>query len=119
MVFSLFRRPRMAVLPGGIELSPPSVRAGDDIVVKYHGTLAHDANGGNGQVLMRAGYGADGTWHDVQDIAMSKAADGSWTAEIAVDSGVDQLNFCFTDDTGNWDNNSGANWALPVQPPLL
>lgn len=116
MVFSLFRRPRQAVLPGGIELSPPSVRAGDPIMVRYRGPLAEQASN---QVIMHAGFGADGTWQDVQDIVMTKAADGSWTAELAVDPGVDQLNFCFADDAGNWDNNDGANWALPVQPPLL
>lgn len=116
MVFSLFRRPRQAVLPGGIEFSPASVRGGDEIVVKYRGPLAEQAKG---QLMMHAGFGADGSWRDVQDIAMTRAADGSWTTEVAVEPGVDQLNFCFADDMGNWDNNGGTNWALSVQPPLL
>lgn len=90
-----------------IEVTPVPITAGETVTVKYRGDLAHKGS----QVIMHLGYGR-GDWHNVQNIPMDRRSDGSWAAEVTVDTDS-SLNFCFTNGQ-EWDNNRGANWVYEV-----
>ncbi len=44
---------------------------------------------------------------------MTSFLDG-FTANVPVE-GMEEINFCFVDSAGNWDNNSGWNWKAVVE----
>jgi hypothetical protein len=74
--------------------------------IGYHGLLA---NCGADRVYLH--YGFDG-WQNTRTVPMSPFLDG-FVANIPVD-GQMELNFCFHDSAGNWDNNSGWNWKTEI-----
>ena len=53
-------------------------------------------------------YGTE-NWSDVSEIKMRKLK-SCYKTEITVPSGVD-INFCFRDTQGNWDNNWGRDYC--------
>ena len=63
------------------------------------------------------GYGPGQKWQHVCDVPMVWTGD-SWEAIVRRMSGS-QLNFCFRDNVGNWDNNAGNNWSFAVEEPHL
>lgn len=93
----------------GIFLEPVPITLGDDIKIKYKGSLALD---GAQKVFLHMGFGY-GEWEHVQTIPMRKTRDGGWSATLKAEDGS-CLNFCFKDDADHWDNNAGRNWTYEI-----
>ncbi|MBE3574193.1 MAG: carbohydrate-binding protein [Firmicutes bacterium] len=98
-------------LENGITLHPMPLTAGQKAVVRYHGLLARS---GAQQVYLHCGFGSDdlGAWSQVQDIPMTNTPEG-WEAQVDL-TDPSRLHFCFRDNVGNWDNNSGRNWHVEI-----
>ncbi|HHW13436.1 MAG TPA: carbohydrate-binding protein [Firmicutes bacterium] len=90
-----------------IEVTPVPVTAGETITVKYRGELSDSGK----PLMMHLGYGY-GDWTNIQNVPMERMPDGSWGAQVTVDTDS-ALNFCFTDGE-RWDNNNGVNWVYEV-----
>ncbi len=86
-----------------ISMEPGSPRKGQQVRLEYQGLLMHS---GADAVWMH--YGFDG-WKNVRDQVMARSPQGIFhcTAEII---GGREMNFCFKDSAGNWDNNNGQDW---------
>lgn len=93
----------------GVRVSPMPVTAGERVSISYSGLLA---SAGAGKVYLHCGEGP-GAWMNVRDIPMEKSSSGEWVAQLRAGEGG-TLEFCFHDGAGNWDNNSGVNWAVTV-----
>jgi hypothetical protein len=100
--------PRAADVGGGVTVTPLPITRGAVTTVRYNGQLSKS---GAGQVYLHLGYGAPNQWQQVRDIALTRSAAG-WEATIRPDQ--PQLNFCFKDNAGNWDNNYRLNWSFQV-----
>lgn len=74
--------------------------------IGYHGLLA-----GCGADRVYLHYGFDG-WKDVRTVPMNRFMDG-FMASVPVE-GFEEIDFCFRDSAGNWDNNSGWNWRAEI-----
>jgi hypothetical protein len=85
--------------------NPDSPRAGEDLKINYRGQLLET---GAPEVYLH--YGFDG-WQNPREVRMERRSDGAFTAEIYAE-GNDEVNLCFRDAIGNWDNNSGQDWTL-------
>ncbi|PKM83306.1 MAG: hypothetical protein CVU89_00690 [Firmicutes bacterium HGW-Firmicutes-14] len=92
----------------GIKAEPISAD-GKNIKIVYNGLLAKS---GADQVLMRAGFGTRNSWNDVYDHHMSRTVRGWESPDLHMNDR--QLNFCFKDSAGNWDNNNGENWSYLI-----
>jgi hypothetical protein len=97
---------------GGVEIGIGPV-LGNNLTVNYHGMLA-----GTDALWLRAGYGQERTWKHVYDLPMVRTEDGSWEAILRRTSG-EQVNLCFHDDAGHWDNNNGQNWSFAIEQAHL
>ena len=75
--------------------------------IGYHGLLAR---AGADRIYLH--YGFDG-WQAPRTAPMSPFLDG-FIATIPIE-GVNEVNFCFKDSAGNWDNNSGWDWRAPIE----
>ncbi len=62
------------------------------------------------QVLAHVGRNG---WKDVRPLSMSKLG-SQWVCTNALLDGTYQVNCCFNDGGGTWDNNNGADWAVNV-----
>ena len=93
----------------GIYLDPVPITLGEEVKIKYKGLLA---SSGADKVYLHAGYGND-QWDNVMDIPMRKTRDGGWSVSVQV-SEPSSFNFCFRDNSQNWDNNYGRNWTYQV-----
>lgn len=93
----------------GIYLEPVPITLGDELKIKYKGTLAESATG---KIYLHAGFGS-GEWEKILDVPMKKTRDGGWSVTIPVDE-PSNFNFCFRDEDQNWDNNQGKNWSYQV-----
>ncbi|MDP4145568.1 MAG: carbohydrate-binding protein [Bacillota bacterium] len=96
--------------PSSVVTSNPSPAVvGQSVTITYNAA---------GRVLQNSStvklhWGYDG-WLTPTDTVMTSAGNGTWTATITVPSAAKSaLNVCFTDGS-NWDNNSSANWSIPV-----
>ena len=74
----------------------------ESIELRYNGCL----DGAKGIYLH---YGIGDTWEGVTDCKMRKLK-YCYKTEVSVPTGVD-INFCFRDSEGNWDNNYGNNYT--------
>ncbi|MDP4145567.1 MAG: carbohydrate-binding protein [Bacillota bacterium] len=97
-------------IPSSVVTSNPS-----PAVVGQSVTITYNAAGrvlqNSSTVKLHWGYD---DWVTPTDTVMTSAGDGTWTATITVPSdATSALNVCFTDGS-NWDNNSAANWSIPV-----
>lgn len=101
---------RMTWPAGAVSALPECPQAGGRATIRY----APGNNAFAGATALQIHVGRDG-WQDVVDLAMSKNADGSWTAEMAVSNGAERLDFAFTDGAGVWDDNGGQDWSLAVR----
>lgn len=63
------------------------------------------------KVFIHYGFGL--LWDNLNDIEMEKTELG-FQAEIEL-TDSDLFNFCFKDDTNNWDNNDGNNYVFPIE----
>ena len=91
--------------PGRVSWDPARVRRGDTVKINYQGLLK---DSGANEVYLH--YGVD-NWHKTNTVQMNRTEDGSFEAEIKAD-GNHELNLCFKDSAGNWDNNNGSNWTI-------
>ncbi|MGE5396171.1 MAG: carbohydrate-binding protein [Chitinophagales bacterium] len=96
---------------GGIEVSPAQPQIGDEVQIVYSGLLA---GAGADKVFVHVGYGSQNGWSDVKDYEMIRTNHG-WETSLQVYR-AGQMNLCFKDRANNWDNNSGHNWSLHVDP---
>lgn len=64
---------------------------------------------------VKAHYGNDG-WQNVNTENMYYNYAGQWNIIVQLPEDADILNTVFTDGAGNWNNNFGMNWNLPVNP---
>ncbi|MBC8059397.1 MAG: carbohydrate-binding protein [Clostridiaceae bacterium] len=98
----------VAVVPdNSIAIELPVVKKGNKTSVCYNGILS---NSGAEKVYLH--YGFDG-WRNTETVPMYKSNHGSYSTEVKVD-GKEVLNFCFTDNANNWDNNNGSNWTVGI-----
>lgn len=92
----------------GVFITPNVVAEGDKARITYKGLLY---NSGAESVYVRLGYGSK--WDNTNNIKMQKTGDG-FEAILPITS-HDNLNMAFSDNVGNWDNNSGNNYTFEVQ----
>lgn len=79
-----------------------------DLVILYKGYLFE--NNLTTNVYLSYGYG--NTWENKNEIKMKPSTFG-YLATVHIKTG-ENLQFCFRDDNGNWDNNNQANYILPI-----
>lgn len=102
---------RARTLPGGVTVEPVPVSQGEAFTVFYDGLLAQSGAAG---ITLHAGYGR-GHWEDVHDIPMHPVGYNRWQATVFPErSGP--FSFCFRDTADHWDNNSGRNWFIDIEP---
>jgi hypothetical protein len=89
------------------------VALAEKIEVRYKGLLAKS---GANRIYLHCGFGTD--WRNVRDVAMNRDDDGTWRVMLELKDGS-EVNFCFRDDAGNWDNNNGKNWGFVVDDSQL
>jgi len=85
------------------------ITAGQTITMIYAGTLATSST----SITMHWGYN---NWSGVSNAAMTKQANGTWTATINLPSSATSLNTAFFNQSSVWDNNGGQNYNFSVQP---
>jgi len=73
-----------------------------NITLKYNGSL-------DGAKTIFLHYGIGDNWESVADAKMRKLK-YCYKTEVTIPTGVD-MNFCFRDADGNWDNNYGNNYT--------
>ncbi len=78
------------------------------VKISYTGTLFQNASE---EVFFHYGFGND--WDNVQDIKMEKTELGFQTEFELCSS--ETLNFCFFNNKGEWDNNSGNNYIFQIE----
>ncbi|MBN1268379.1 MAG: hypothetical protein JXB04_02235 [Kiritimatiellae bacterium] len=94
--------------PSAVVFDPPAPVGCDDVVITYYpneGPLK-----GAAQVYMHLGRNG---WKDVSDPAMTQAG-GTWVYTNSLLDGTYQINCCFNNGGGTWDNNNGNDWAVTV-----
>ena len=52
-------------------------------------------------------------WQGASNVQMTASGD-DWTLAYEIPDDTWELNMTFTDGSGTWDNNDGANWTVPV-----
>lgn len=92
----------------GVYVTPTPITLGETVHVKYTGPLV-EANAPS--LHLHWGFGP-GQWTHVQDVAMEREGDG-YTATVNVAQNG-RFEFCFHDNSGNWDNNDGRNWSYVI-----
>lgn len=88
-----------------LRIEPAQVPKGKKVNIWYNGPLA-----GASELYLHHGF--DG-WVNPKSLKMSKAKDGSFEVSLWA-QGQRNLEFCFHDEGGNWDNNSGLNWQCLI-----
>jgi hypothetical protein len=73
------------------------------ITLKYNGNL-------DGAKSIYLHYGIGENWDGVSECKMRKLK-YCYKTEVTIPTGSD-LNFCFRDQEGNWDNNYGSNYTF-------
>ena len=91
----------------GLLMRPAMPAKGETVKVVYNGLLAsHGAD----RLYVRFGFGD--AWESTLDYKMLRT-DSGFAADVPV-SAKAELNLCFHDSGGNWDNNSGSNYSFDV-----
>ncbi|HZK35167.1 MAG TPA: carbohydrate-binding protein [Bacillota bacterium] len=90
-------------------IDPYPVTGDGEIKILYKGKLTVSRQN---KLFVYYGYGRDLVWNYVDQRQMEGSSQG-FLATIKV-RGNDQLNICFHDDQGHWDNNKGRNWSLII-----
>ena len=92
-----------------IYINKDTIYEDSEIVLLYKGMLFSDTLTNN--VYISYGYGDN--WEQQSEIKMKPSTFG-YLATIKISSNTN-LQFCFRDDNGNWDNNNSANYVLPIK----
>ncbi len=74
----------------------------ENLTLKYNGSL-------DGAKTIYLHYGIGQDWEGVSECKMRKLK-YCYKTEVTIPTGAD-LNFCFRDQDGNWDNNFGSNYT--------
>ncbi len=82
------------------------------IKISYTGKFFQDSSK---EVSIHYGFGDN--WDNINDLAMEKT-DLGFQAEIDLISS-NSFNFCFYNEKGEWDNNSGANYIFTIEKQPL
>jgi hypothetical protein len=93
----------------GVNWIPEIIKPGDKVQINYQGLLK---NSGAKEVFLH--YGFDSWTSLPQTVRMEQRVNGGFATSIQA-AGKLEVNFCFKDPAGHWDNNNGLNWALPLQ----
>ena len=80
----------------------------ETVSLKYNGYLFR--NGSDSVTLI---YGYDDDWKNTTEKAMTKTDEG-FVCKINIYN-FSSLNFCFKNSSGDWDNNFGKNFNVPIQ----
>ena len=59
-------------------------------------------------------YGFGLLWENIQEIKLDKISDDTYETEINLSPSYDSINFCFRDDSNNWDNNEAKNYSASI-----
>lgn len=92
-----------------IYINKEIISENSEIVLLYKGFLF--SNNLTNEVYISYGYG--NLWNNKQEIKMKPSTFG-YLATINIENG-ENLQFCFKNDRGTWDNNNGQNYILPIQ----
>lgn len=96
-----------------VEVLPDPPQAGQRVEIRYDASLG--PLGAASQIYLHAGVN---DWAQVAPNDLAMSWDPSlqlFTAAGRVPRTASQLDFVFHDGVGNWDNNGGADWHVPVQ----
>ena len=91
-----------------VSCEPTLPHPGTTMQVNYRGLLK---NAGANHIYFH--YGFD-HWTNISTIPMNHSDDGDFDVSI-IAAGDHEINFCFKDCAGNWDNNQGSNWTIKLQ----
>jgi alpha-amylase len=92
-----------------VSWTPSAPVAGNTVTITYNATSRVLQNSSN----INVHWGYDG-FTGVTNTSMTSAGNNTWTATLTVPTAAkSKLDLCFTDGT-NWDNNSSANWSIPI-----
>ena len=94
--------------PSAVSFDPPTPSGCDDVLITYfpnEGPLKDVSQ-------VRIHVGRNG-WQDVVDEAMAQVGE-SWIYTNTLLAGTYQINCCFHDGAGTWDNNTANDWAVSV-----
>ena len=78
------------------------------VKISYTGKFFQDNSEG---VAIHYGFGAN--WDNLNEITMEKTELG-YQAEVEL-TDAKTFNFCFKNNEGQWDNNSGENYIFPIE----
>jgi hypothetical protein len=92
-------------LGNGVAITPSAIHKGDNVTVVYNGLLSKD---GASELYLHSGYNQD--WSDLYDHQLVSTNRG-WETTFSANNAAN-LNFCFKDSAGHWDNNNGRNWSV-------
>ncbi|MGE5473776.1 MAG: carbohydrate-binding protein [Ignavibacteriales bacterium] len=92
----------------GVYINDAALYEGSKAKLKYNGYL--HKNGAN-EIYVHLGFGL--LWESLSEIKMHKVSD-YYEAEIPLVK-ADSLNFCFRDNSNNWDNNSYQNYSYEIK----
>lgn len=91
-----------------IYINKDIIHEDSEIVILYKGFLF--SNNLTNELFISYGYGD--LWDNKSEIKMKPSTFG-YLATIKIESGKN-LQFCFRNNKGNWDNNEGENYILPI-----
>ena len=91
-----------------IYINKDKVYENQEIVILYKGYLF--SNNLTSDVYLSYGYGK--MWDNKNEIKMKPSTFG-YLATVKIETG-ENLQFCFRDNNGNWDNNNSTNYVLPI-----
>ena len=91
-----------------IYINKDKVYENQEIVILYKGYLF--SNNLTSDVYLSYGYGK--MWDNKNEIKMKPSTFG-YLATVKIENG-ENLQFCFRDNYGNWDNNDSTNYVLPI-----
>lgn len=92
----------------GVVVEPETLVAGESATILYDGQLAN-----SDEVYLH--YGFNGWASAPPDLLMTRNAKTNvWESTINLPTTAWQFDFVFNDGVGNWDNNNGQDWHVPV-----
>ena len=75
----------------------------------YKGNLATPSTN---EIYVHYGFGL--LWENIQEIKLDKIDDTTYETEISITPSYDSINFCFRDNTNNWDINEAKNYSAEI-----
>lgn len=96
-----------------VSWTPENPEAGGTLTITYEAGTASILPPGTDPVYIHVGHsGWQGTI--TPDPAMTDEGGDVWSYTYAIPAPATSVDFVFNDGAGNWDNNGGADWHVPV-----